>query len=132
MTTDDLIRLIEQDAARHRHPDHDPRQEHFGYPCWPTIGSLFSLAGVPRRSIEEAIHQARLEGVPIVTEGDGGVRVARSADEAEQQARALFDRIRAQRLTAARVLLASRRMRREEDAAIRPPAVLFPELETAA
>lgn len=132
MTTDELLRLIEQDGARHRLPDHDPRQEHYGYPCWPTIGSLFALGGVPRRTIEEAIHQARLEGVPIVTEGEGGVRVAQTPKEAAEQARLLFDRIRSQRLTAIRVWQASRRMRREADARTEPAAVLFPELETAA
>lgn len=62
MTTADLLDLIERDTSPVR-----------------TIGSLAHLSGRPRRSIEEAIQTARLEGQPIIT--DGGIRVAATFEE---------------------------------------------------
>jgi len=78
MTTEELVRLIEQDNASHRR--HDCAEVHPFMPGYTTIGSLYDLAGVNRRTIEEAIQTARLEGVPVLT--DGGVRVAQTAEEA--------------------------------------------------
>ena len=128
MTTDELLRLIEQDAARHRLPGHDPAEEHFGYPCIVTIGSLFQLAGVPRRTIEEAIQQARLEGVPIIT--DGGVRVAQTAEEARALAGWLWGRIRSQMDTAQAVEATA--LRWETEAAAAPTEPVQQSLELVA
>ena len=98
MTTEELVRLIEQETARHRRPGHDPSEDHPWESCTLTIGTLFPVAGVPRRVIEEAIQQARLEGVPIIT--DGGVRVAQTAEEARALSGWLWGRIRSQMETA--------------------------------
>ena len=114
MTTDELVRLIEQDTARHRAPGHDPDEEHFGYPCIATIGTLFPLAGVPRRTIEEAIQQARLEGVPILT--DGGLRVAQTAEDAWRLYRSLRARMVTQQRTAWAVRSQAMVMQRAERA----------------
>ena len=98
MTTEELLRLIEQETARHRRPGHEPREDHPYQSCIVTIGDLFPVAGVPRRTIEEAIQAARLEGVPIIT--DGGVRVAQTAEEARALSGWLWGRIRSQMETA--------------------------------
>lgn len=96
MTTDELVRLIEAETAGHagcgKVPDHWPAG------CVVTIGALSSRARVPRRAIEEAVQTARLEGVPIIT--DGGIRVARTAEEARALAGWLWARIRSQMDTA--------------------------------
>ena len=98
MTTEELVRLIEAEAAWHRMPGHDPREHQvMGSPCVPTIGSLSSRAGVPRRAIEDAIQTARLEGVPIIT--DGGIRVAQTAAEATALGDWLDARMDSQRRT---------------------------------
>lgn len=96
MTSDELLRLIEQDAASHRL--HDCDEVHRYQAPIVTIGTLVTRAGRPRRAIEEAIQQARLEGVPIIT--DGGIRVAQTAEQAHDLAGWLFARIRSQRETA--------------------------------
>lgn len=62
MTTADLLDIIDRDPSPVR-----------------TIGSLAYISGRPRRTIEEAIQQARLEGHPIIT--DGGIRVATTFEE---------------------------------------------------
>lgn len=96
MTTDELVRLIEQDAASHRL--HDCDAEHPYRAPIVTIGSLSSMAGVARRHVEEAIQQARLEGVPIIT--DGGIRVAQDSAEAMALYRWLRARLVTQQRTA--------------------------------
>lgn len=96
MTTDELVRLIEQDTARHMWcPDDAQMRTHYPSGCIVTIGSLSSLAGVPRRSIEEAIEDARRERQPIITAG--GVRMARTAEEVRSLSGWLWARIRSQR-----------------------------------
>ncbi len=102
MTTDELVRLIEMADARHRLGAHDPAVEHRGAGCAVTIGDLSSLSGVARRTIEDAIQHARLEGTPIIT--DGGIRVARTAAEAH----ALYRWLRARMLTQSRTAWAVR------------------------
>lgn len=98
MTTEELLRLIEEETAWHRRPGHDPREHDvFGSTCAVTIGSLFTRAGVPRRTIERAIEAARLEGVPIIT--DGGIRVAQTAAEATALGDWLDARMDSQRRT---------------------------------
>ena len=125
MTTDELVRLIEQDAASHRL--HDCDEEHPYRAPIVTIGSLFPLAGVTRRAIEEAIQQARLEGTPIIT--DGGIRVAQTAEEAFGLYRWLRARLVTQQRTAWAVRSQAMVMQRgERQRPAEPPVVLFPEL----
>lgn len=113
MTTEELVRLIEQDTARHLWcPDDFQMRTHYPAACIVTIGSLSSLSGAPRRSIEEAIQQARLEGVPIIT--DGGVRVAQTAAEAHQLARWLRARVQSQMDTIAAITSQARLMEAAE------------------
>ena len=52
---------------------------------------------MPRRAIEDAIQTARLEGVPIIT--DGGIRVAQTAAEATALGDWLDARMDSQRRT---------------------------------
>lgn len=96
MTTDELVQLIEQDAASHRL--HDCEDVHPYQAPIVTIGSLFVRAGCTRRAVEEAIQQARLEGVPIIT--DGGIRVAQTSAEAFGLYRWLRARLVTQQRTA--------------------------------
>lgn len=119
MTTEELLRLIEQETARHRRPGHEPREEHPWESCTLTIGTLFPVAGVPRRVIEEAIQTARLEGVPILT--DGGIRVAQTAEETWTLYRWLRARMVTQQRTAwavrSQAMLMARAERQRRDAA---------------
>lgn len=128
MTTDELVRLIEQDTARHLLPGHEPDEEHFGYPCIVTIGTLSSLAGVARRTVEHAIETARNEGTPIIT--DGGVRVAQTAEEARALAGWLWGRIRSQMDTAEAVEATA--LRWETEAAEAPTEPVQQSLELVA
>ena len=113
MTTDELVRLIERDTARHWSCPDDFRAATCGtFGCTVTIGSLSSLAGCTRRSIEEAIQQARLEGTPIVT--DGGIRVAQTAKDADALADWLDARMDTQRRTRDAVRAAAAEMATEE------------------
>lgn len=109
MTTEELVRLIETDAASHRLPGHDPRTHTiYGSPCHVTINSLADRAGVARRHVEEAIQQARLEGVPIIT--DGGIRVAQTAADATALGDWLDARMDSQRRTRDAVYAAALRL----------------------
>jgi hypothetical protein len=96
MTTEELVRLIEADSA------HAPAV---------TIGSLAHRAGTTRRTIEEAIQTARLEGTPIIT--DGGIRVAQSSQEAHALADWLDARMVTQRRTVNAIREAADRMAAE-------------------
>ena len=132
MTTAELLRLIEKVDALHRAPDHDSREHLPSHGCIVTIGQLFSVGGVPRRVIEEAIQTARLEGVPIIT--DGGVRVAQTSAEAFQLYRWLRARLVTQQRTAwavrsqAMLMERGERRRRAPVADQFPQAVMFPDL----
>ena len=121
MTTDELVRLIDQDNASHRL--HDCAEDHPYTPSHSTIGSLYDLAGTNRRTIEEAIQTARLEGVPILT--DGGVRVARTAVEAFGLYRWLRARMVTQQRTAWAVRSQAMLMQRGERAERDVPATLW-------
>lgn len=111
MTTDELLHLIDQETARHRIPGH--HHDIPGSPCVATIGSLAGTHAT-RRSIEEAIQQARLEGVPVIT--DGGLRVATTAAEAHALYRWLRARLVTQNRTAWAVRSAAMLMERGERA----------------
>ena len=117
MSTDDLVRLIEMADARHRLGAHDPAVEHPVAGCSVTIGDLSSLAGVARRTIEDAIQHARLGGAPIIT--DGGIRVARTAKEAHALYRWLRARLATQQRTAWAVRSQAMVMQRGERAAFK-------------
>lgn len=136
MTTEELVRLIEKVDALHRAPNHDPREHLPSYGCHVTIGELFSVGGVSRREVEEAIQHARLEGVPILT--DGGVRVAQTAEEAFGLYRWLRARLMTQMRTAwavrSQAMLMDRGERSRPAATPEPfpQVVLFPELDVAA
>lgn len=64
-----------------------------------TIGELAEALNLPRRSIEEAVQAARLEGVPIVS-GSEGLWIASSSHEARSAALALRRRAITQLVTA--------------------------------
>ena len=81
MTTADLLDIIARDPSPVR-----------------TIGSLSTHGRCTRRSVEEAIQTARLEGVPVIT--DGGVRVATTSAEAFALHRWLRHRLATQNRTA--------------------------------
>lgn len=103
MTTADLLDLIERDTSPVR-----------------TIGSLAHLSGRPRRSLESAIQQARLEGIPVIT--DGGIRVAATFKEWTELVEWLDARMVTQRqtvnaLTAARDEMAAATRERVTEAA---------------
>ena len=59
MTTDELLSLIEQDAASHRL--HECHRDHPGRAPVVTLGTLADRAGVSRRAIEEAVQASRLD-----------------------------------------------------------------------
>jgi hypothetical protein len=82
-----------------------------------TIGELAETLNLPRRVIEEAVQQARLERVPILS-GSEGVWIAASAQEALEGAEALRRRAITQLVTARALRAAGRRM-----AAIRQPSL---------
>lgn len=115
MTTDELVRLIEAETARQRALYQDPVV---------TIGDLSSRAGTPRRSIEEAIQTARLEGTPVIT--DGGIRVAQNAEEAFRLYRWLRARMVTQQKTAWAVRSQAMLMQRGERAAVPSKWVAVP------
>lgn len=97
-----------------------------------TKRELAARMGVPVRVVERMVEAERLEGAPIVSDGDG-YRRALHSDEMFDLYRRLRSRYIRQAVNARHGALATAlRMRREEDAAVRPPAVLFPELESAA
>jgi predicted DNA-binding transcriptional regulator YafY len=56
-----------------------------------TLGELADALRVSRRQVEQAIHDARLAGVPIVT-GSEGAWLATTAQEAREAASRLRDR----------------------------------------
>jgi len=128
MTTDELVRLIETDAASHRF--HDCHEAHPYQAPIVTIGSLFVRAGVARRHVEEAIQTARLEGVPIIT--DGGIRVATTAKEAHQLAAWLRARVQSQMDTIAAITSQARLMEKAEQARPADPVELWERLVDAA
>ncbi len=103
MTTADLLDIIARDRSPVR-----------------TIGSLSTHGRCTRRSIEEAIQTARLEGVPVIT--DGGVRVATTAKEWTTLVDWLDARMVTQRRTV-NALTAARDQRAKDDPAWAAPAV---------
>ena len=56
-----------------------------------TYGALAERLGIPRRSIEKAVRQMRLDGIPVIT-GNDGAWVAESPQEAREQAGRLRSR----------------------------------------
>ena len=119
MTTEQLRRAIAAAEALHRHPEHEPDADHLvaATPCRVTLDEVALMAGVKRRVVEAAVQQARLEGVPVLT--DGGVRIATTAAEAHDLARWLLGRMRTQQETHAAVVSAARLMERAEEQARR-------------
>lgn len=117
MTTVELRAAIAQAEQWHRLPDHVAGDDHLvpGSPCRVTIDEVAAMGGVKRRVVEAAIQQARLEGVPVIT--DGGVRIATTAAEAHALARWLLARMRTQQETHAAIVAAARLMERGEAAA---------------
>lgn len=79
-----------------------------------TIDDVAIHARVPRREVEEAIQTARLEGVPVIT--DGGLRVATTAAEAHALYRWLRARLATQTRTAWAVRSTAMLMERGERA----------------
>lgn len=80
-----------------------------------TLDDVAQRIGRPRRVVEEAVQQARLEGQPVIT--DGGLRLARTSAEAFAVYRALRRRLASQNKTAWAVRCAAMLMERGERAA---------------
>ena len=80
-----------------------------------TLDDVAQRIGRPRRVVEEAVQQARLEGQPVIT--DGGLRLARTSAEAFAVYRALRRRMTTQTKTAWAVRSAAMLMERGEAAA---------------
>ena len=74
-----------------------------------TLTELAARMHVPRREAERFVQEARLAGVPLVSDGDG-VRLARDATEAAQCAARLRRRAITQLLTARALRRAAQRM----------------------
>jgi hypothetical protein len=74
--------------------------------------------------VEALVNEARLDGAPILSDGDG-YRLAADPDELEAQARRLRIRAAHQFLTARAVRLSARRMKAEHDARQRPSGTLW-------
>lgn len=85
------------------------------FPGVMTIDDVAERFHAPRRSVEECIQQARLEGHPVVTEG--GLRLATTSVEAFAVYRALRRRMTTQLRTAWAVRSAAMLMERGERAA---------------
>lgn len=89
-----------------------------------TKRELAERMGIPTRLVEILVQGGRMEGEPIVSDGDG-YRLARdSADLFDQYAR-MRSRYVTQALTARAVRQAARRMKADEDAALRPSGTLW-------
>lgn len=86
---------------------------HLNFALSVTIGELAEQLRWPRRMVEQAITDLRLQGRPVCT-GPDGVWLARSAKEMEQQYQALRRRYISQALTARAVRATARRMRDAE------------------
>ena len=89
-----------------------------------TKRALAERMGIPGREVEALVQQARLDGAPILSDGDG-YRLADDPDELEAQARRLRIRAAHQFITARAVRSTARTMKAEQDAALRPPATLW-------
>lgn len=74
-----------------------------------TLGELAETLNVPRRSIEIAVQQARLAGVPVVS-GPQGLWVSNDADEVLRAAEALRTRLVTQYATYRALRATGRRM----------------------
>lgn len=78
-----------------------------------TIGELSESLDLPRRVIEEAVQQARLNGVPVIS-GSEGLWIAQNGQEALSMADRLQRRLVAQYLTVRAMRETGRRMQRAE------------------
>jgi len=65
-----------------------------------TLSQIAELAGVSRREVEQAVQQARMDGVPLIT-SERGVWRAQMPQEARQMAERLRSRAITQMETAA-------------------------------
>jgi hypothetical protein len=81
--------------------------------------------GIPARTVEALVNEARLDGAPILSDGDG-YRLASSSDELEAQARRLRIRAAHQFVTARAVRQTARKAKADEDARLRPSGTLWP------
>lgn len=98
MTTDELLRLIERDAASHRL--HECHRDHPGRPAVVTLGTLADRAGVSRRAIEEAVQASRLdEDADFAIDTRHGVTVLRDTVAIAELADWLDARLVTQRRT---------------------------------
>lgn len=59
-----------------------------------TLSAIADAAGVSRREVEQAIQQARLDGIPLITSGRGVWRA-----ETAQEARSMAERLRSRAIT---------------------------------
>lgn len=88
-----------------------------------TKRELAERMGIPAREVEALVQQARLDGAPILSDGDG-YRMAVASDELEAQSRRLRIRAAHQFLTARAVRQAARSMKQAEDARMKPSGTL--------
>lgn len=78
-----------------------------------TIGRLAEDMGIPRRMVEQAVTDLRLQGRPVASDGRG-VWLSDSAKEMADQAQRLRERALHQLLTARAVRATARRMAASE------------------
>lgn len=91
-----------------------------------TKRELAERMGITTRTVEEMVQVERLAGAPILSDADG-YRVAMEPDELGAQARRLRIRAAHQFVTARAVRTTARRMKAEQDAALRPAGTLWGE-----
>jgi hypothetical protein len=85
-----------------------------------TIGELQEQLGTSRRIVERAIEQSRLEGFPVISDGDG-VYLAQTAEEV----RACADRLNRRLVTQYKTVRAMRRTAQRMRAAAYVQTSLF-------
>ena len=83
-----------------------------------TQADIAKACHIPIRSVQDIIQSLRLQGEPIVTNGDG-VRLATWAIDVERCAAALRSRAIHQLLTSRALRRTAKRMRAQEDASAR-------------
>jgi hypothetical protein len=89
-----------------------------------TKRELAERMGIPVRLVEILVQGGRVEGEPIVSDGDG-YRLAVGAADMLDQYRRMRRRYVTQAVTARAVLRTARRMQQVEDAALRPAGTLW-------
>ena len=89
-----------------------------------TKRELAERMGIPSRDVEEMVRLARLDGAPILSDGDG-YRLTDDPEEVATMARRLHRRSNHVHETAEALEQTAERMRARAAAALEPPATLW-------